>query len=149
VDTDLDLILGRAAEQPDDVEARVAAAYALDRAGREEEAARHYDAAWALGVPERLRRRFLVGYGSTLRNVGRLEESVALLGDASVADPGYPAYKVFLALALFSSGERTAAVATLLEAVLDVAAGASLDGYEEAVAAYQRELLDEALARPG
>jgi hypothetical protein len=149
LDSDLDLILERAAERPDDPETRVAAAYACDRAGREAEAVRHYDAAWSLGVPERHRRRFLLGYGSTLRNVGRIEESVALLGDASAADPAYPAYKVFLALALFSSGERSAAMATMLDAVLDVAGGASLDGYERAIGEYHREFLDEALARPG
>jgi len=149
MDTDLELILARAAEAPDDVLARVAAAYACDRAEREAEAVAHYDAAWALGVPIELRRRFLVGYGSTLRQVGRLEESVAVLGDACGADPGYPAYKVFLALALFSSGERTASVATLLDAVLDVAGGSSLDGYERAIAEYQRQLLDQALARSG
>jgi tetratricopeptide (TPR) repeat protein len=146
VDNDLQLILARAAGQPDDVEARIAAAYALDRAGREEEAIHHYDAAWALGVPDERRRRFLVGYGSTLRNVGRLEESLALLGEASTADPGYAPYKVFLALALHSSGESCAAMATLFEAILDMAGGASLDGYERAIAFYQRELLDRAVA---
>jgi thioredoxin-like negative regulator of GroEL len=146
MDTDLDLILERAARQPDDVEARIAAAYRLDREGREEEAVRHYDAAWGLGVPDDRRRRFLVGYGSTLRNVGRLEESVALLGEAQAADPDYPAFKVFLALALWSSGEGSAAMATALDALLDVAAGASLDGYERAIGEYQRELIEQALA---
>ncbi|HWM88223.1 MAG TPA: tetratricopeptide repeat protein [Kofleriaceae bacterium] len=146
MDTDLELILQRAAEQPDDVDARIAAAYALDRAGREEEAVHHYDAAWALGIPEQRRRGFVVGYGSTLRNVGRLEESVAILGNASAADPSYPAFKAFLALSLFSSGERAAALATMLDALLDAAGGASLDGYERALVEYQQELLDEAVA---
>jgi Flp pilus assembly protein TadD len=146
MDNDLDLILARAAQRPDDAAARMAAAYALDREGREEEAVRHYDAAWALGVPDDQRRRFLIGYGSTLRNVGRLEEAVALLGEAQAADPHYPAFKVFLALALWSSGEGSAAMATVLDALLDVAGGAALDGYERAVGEYQRELIEEALS---
>lgn len=145
--SDLDLILARAAERPDDVLARVAAAYACDRVGREEEAVRHYDAAWRLGVPQEHRRRFVVGYGSTLRNVGRLEESVAILGEAIAEDPDYPPFKAFLALALHAMGERSAAIAAMLDALLDVAGGASLDGYEGALAEYQRELLDDALAR--
>ena len=143
--TDLDRALARAAATPTDVEARIAAAYACDRVGREAEAVVHYDAAWALGVPAAERRRFLVGYGSTLRNVGRLEESVAVLGDAVAAEPDYAPYKVFLGLALHSSGQHAAATATLLGAVLDCHGGARLDGFERAVAEYQQELLDRAL----
>jgi tetratricopeptide (TPR) repeat protein len=146
MDTDLELILARADAEPDDVEARIAAAYGLDRAGREDEAIAHYDAAWRLGVPADRQRRFIVGYGSTLRNVGRLEESVAVLGDAATADPRYPAYKAFLALALHSSGERAAALATMLDALLDVEDGCTLDGHERALADYLRELLDQAVA---
>lgn len=146
MDTFLELILARAAAEPDDVEARIAAAYGLDRVGREQEAIAHYDAAWRLGVPDDRRRRFVVGYGSTLLDVGRIEEAVAVLGDASSADPRYPAFKAFLALALHWSGERAAALATMLDALLDVEDGCSLDGYEGALVEYQRELLDQAVA---
>jgi tetratricopeptide (TPR) repeat protein len=147
VGSDLDLILARAAERGDDVLARMAAAYACDRTGREDDAIRHYDAAWRLGVPEEHRRRFAVGYGSTLRCVGRLEESVAILGEAIAEDPGYAPFKAFLALSLHAMGERSAAIAAMLDALLDVAGGASLDGYEQALTDLQRELLDDALAR--
>ena len=145
--SDVDLILARAAERPDHVLARVAAAYACDRSGREDDAIRHYDAAWRLGVPGEHRRRFVVGYGSTLRGVGRLEESVAILGEAIAEDPGYPPFKAFLALSLHAMGERSAAIAAMLDALLEVAGGGSLDGYEAALADQQRELLDDALAR--
>ncbi|HEU5060057.1 MAG TPA: tetratricopeptide repeat protein [Kofleriaceae bacterium] len=144
--TDLERALARAAESPSDVDARIAAAYACDRAGREDEAVRHYDAAWALGVPAAARRRFVVGYGSTLRNVGRLEEAVAILGDAVAAEPDYAPYKVFLGLALHSSGQHAAATATLLAAVLDLHGGARLDGFERAIGEYQEELLARAVA---
>ena len=144
--TDLERARARAAGAPSDAEAQMAAAYACDRAGHEEEAVRYYDAAWALGVPTEARRRFLVGYGSTLRNVGRLEESVAILGEAVAAEPDYAPYKVFLGLALHSSGQHAAATATLLAAALDLHGGARLDGFERAIAEYQQELLDRALA---
>jgi tetratricopeptide (TPR) repeat protein len=145
--TELDRALARAAEAPADVSARIAAAYACDRVGREAEAILHYDAAWALGIPPEARRRFLVGYGSTLRNVGRVEDSIAILGEAVAADPDYAPLKVFLGLALHSAAQHHAAVAALLEAVLDLHGGARLDGFERAIAEYQRELLDRALAR--
>jgi hypothetical protein len=98
-------------------------------------------------VPADRRRRFLVGYGSTLRNVGRVEESVAVLGDAAVADPDYAPFKVFLGLALHSSGEHAAAVATLLGALLDLHAGGVLDGYERAIDEYHRSLLEHSVQR--
>jgi tetratricopeptide (TPR) repeat protein len=143
--TDLDRALARAAATPTDVLARMAAAYACDRVGREAEAVVHYDAAWALGVPADARRGFLVGYGSTLRNVGRYEESVAILGEAVAADPDYTPYKVFLGLALHSYGHHAAATATLLAAILDLHGGARLDGFERAIGEYQQELVDRAL----
>ena len=143
--TDLDRALARAAATPTDVEARMAAAYACDRVGREAEAVVHYDAAWALGVPADKRRGFLVGYGSTLRNVGRLDESVAILGEAVAADPDYTPFKVFLGLALHSYGHHAAATATLLAAILDLHGGARLDGFERAIGEYQQELVDRAL----
>jgi len=143
--TDLDEAVARAAADPSDVTAQIAAAYACDRVGREAEAVRYYDAAWALGLPEGGRRRFLVGYGSTLRNVGRLEESVAILGEAVAADPDYAPFKVFLGLALHSSGHHAAAMAALLGAVLEVHGGARLDGFERAIGEYQEEMLDRSL----
>ena len=70
---------------------------------------------------------------------------MAILGDAVAAEPDYAPYKVFLGLALHSSGQHAAAAATLLGAVLDCHGGARLDGFERAVAEYQQELLDRAL----
>jgi predicted Zn-dependent protease len=119
----------------------LAQAYALDREGREREAIKHYEAARAAGVPEDERRRFTVGYGSTLRNVGRADEAVALLAQAVADDPGYPAFAAFLALALADAGHPRAALATMLGCVLDVAPPGSFDGYEHALSHYHGELL--------
>ncbi len=119
----------------------LAQAYALDREGREHDAIRHYEAARAAGVPDDERRRFTVGYGSTLRNVGRADEAVALLAQAVADDPGYPPFAAFLALALADAGHSRAALAAMLGCALDAAAPGSFDGYERALTEYQRELL--------
>jgi len=123
------------------VEEHIAAAYAHDRAGREHDAIRHYDAAHQLGVPAAERRRFTVGYGSTLRNVGRFDDAIAILGQAVADDPEYPAFAAFLALALHSAGHPREALATMLGCALDVARPGALDGYERALTEYHRELL--------
>ena len=127
----------------DDIDELITTAYAHDAAGDERAAINHYDAAYRLGVPEHHRRRFLVGYGSTLRNVGRADEAVAVLAQAIADDPGYPAFTAFLALALADAGHPKAALATMLGCVLDVAAPGTLDGYERALSEYHRELLEQ------
>ena len=125
------------------VDELIAEAYRLDREGRERDAIRYYDEAYRLGVPEAQRRRFLVGYGSTLRNVKRVDDAVAILAEAVAADPEYPAYAPFLALALLDAGHAKAALATMLGCVLDVAPPGSLDGYERALGEYHAELLSD------
>lgn len=128
-------------QQPDDVYARIEAAMGCDRNGHEHEAIRHYDAAFQLGVPPSERRRFFVGYGSTLRNVGRIDDAIGVLGQAIADDPSYPPFAAFLALALGSAGHHKAALATMLGCALDAARADAFDGYERALTEYHRELL--------
>ena len=130
-------------EHPDDVRAQIEAAYGNDRAGDERTAIVHYESAYRLGVPSERRRRFLVGFGSTLRNVGRAEDAVNVLTIAVGEDPHYPAYTAFLALALADAGHPKAALATLLGCALDAARDGAFDGYERALAEYHLDLLDQ------
>jgi tetratricopeptide (TPR) repeat protein len=125
-----------AARHPDDVAARLCAAYASDRWGTEEAAIVHYDAAFALGVPADVERGFFVGYGSTLRNVGRTADAIACLRAAIAKYPTYVPLRAFLALALYSAGEHAAAMATMLDALLVGAPG----DYDRALAYYRDEL---------
>jgi tetratricopeptide (TPR) repeat protein len=123
-----------------DAKEHMVAAYALDRAGDERGAIRHYDEAWRLGVPADEERRFLVGYGSTLRNVGRKDDAIAILAQAVEKHPGYPALQAFLALALLDAGHPRPALAAMLGVVLDLHNG-RLDGYDRALTEYHQELL--------
>jgi len=122
------------------VEEEIAAAYALDGEGDEKGAIKHYDAAYRLGVPADREKGFLVGYGSTLRNVGRADDAVALLAAAAEKYPDYPALAAFLALALLDAGHPHAAVAAMLGVALDIAPTA-FDGYQRALGEYHTELL--------
>ncbi len=140
-DAHLPAALALVVTTPEDPLAQIEVAYGYDRAGRERDAIQHYERAHALGVPADERRRFLVGFGSTLRNVGRADDAVALLAQAVAEDPDYPAFGAFLALALLSAGHAKAAIAAMLGAALDVATPGAFDGYERALGEYQRELL--------
>jgi len=123
------------------LEEHVAAAYACDHEGREDEAVAHYDAAFRLGGPRHDRAGFLLGYGSTLRNVGRVDEAIHVLSDAIAAFPGDHALRAFLALALHSAGRHAAAVATLLDVIVDLApASPPLARYARALGEYRDAL---------
>ena len=125
------------------VEEVIAQAYAHDTEGREREAVRYYDQAFAMGVPEAMRKRFLVGYGSTLRNVGRTDDAVGVLSQAVVDYPDFPALRAFLSLALLDAGHAKAAVAAMLGVALDTARDGVFEGYERALTEYHHVLLDE------
>jgi tetratricopeptide (TPR) repeat protein len=127
----------------ENVDEVIEAAYAHDRVGDERSAIKFYDRAYQLGVPDDKRRRFLVGYGSTLRNVGRAEEAVAIYAQAIVDYPDYPAFAAFLALALADAGHPKAALATMLGCALDASRPGVFDGYERALGEYHQLLLEQ------
>lgn len=130
-----------AAAHPTAVAAQLEAAYACDRYGEEADAICYYDAAWKLGVPDADRKKFLVGYGSTLRNVGRIAESVERLQAAVAEMPEVAALPAFLALSLHSAGRHDEALVAALDAVLRTnAATSTLDGYERALRYYRDEI---------
>ncbi len=130
----------------DAVRVQAVAAYACDRLGREQDAVGYYTRAWELGGPTDERAGFLLGYGSTLRNVGRHDDAVGVLGQAVLEYPEHAALRAFLALALHSLGHHALALATMLEAGLAVAPTA-FDPYRRALDEYLREL--HAAALPG
>ena len=103
---------------------------------------RAYEQALALGVPEDEQRRFTIGYGSTLRNVGRADDAVGVLAQAVQDDPGYPAFAAFLALALADAGHPRMAIATMLGCALDAARPGAFDGFERALGEYHEQLLE-------
>ncbi len=117
----LDAARTLAREHPSEVLVRLEAAYACDSFGAEHDAIAHYDAAQALGVPDEKRREFSLGYGSTLRNVGRTSEALSVLSAAVRASPEDRGLRALLALALLSAGRAGCAVAELLDVALSLA----------------------------
>jgi hypothetical protein len=75
-------------------------ACAHDAAGEEAQAIPHYERALAGGLPAEVKPRAQLGLGSSLRNVGRVAEAVAVLEAAVREHPTDAALKSFLALAL-------------------------------------------------
>ncbi|WOF21763.1 tetratricopeptide repeat protein [Microbacterium betulae] len=113
---------------------------AYDSTGREAEALVRYEAAVAGGIadvdPERAA-QLVVQHASTLRNVGRVDDAIALLSSAPPHPSTGAAREVFLALALHSAGRDAEALRTAIEALVP-----TLPRYRRSVAAYARALTD-------
>jgi tetratricopeptide (TPR) repeat protein len=137
----------RARAAPDDVALRLAAGGAHVRAGDPAAALAHFDAAWRLGPSAAQARDALVEYGTALGHAGRADEAVARLGEAVATWPADAALKAALALALQAAGNPHAALATMLDALLEIDAQRDVLGGHGALLARQRDaLLDRAVA---
>jgi len=131
------------AANPDDARAVFEYASALDSAGREEEAAREYERALALGLPDQLRQNLRIQYGSTLRNLGRHDEAVAVLREAYWSETEDLAAPAFLALALASAGRGDEGVGVLINTLLSSVADPRLRRYQRSLNAYAGELVED------
>lgn len=93
----------------------VAGAYDTD--GQEERARALYERALDLGLSGDPLRRCLCQYGSTLRWLGRLDDSLTVLQQARRTFPDSDAVRIFLALTLNEAGRGDAATAELLTVI--------------------------------
>lgn len=109
-------------------------AFELDSGGDELGAVVEYERALEAGVPDELMEKTLLGYGSTLRNVGRNDDSVRVLEDAVARFPEHQALPVFLAFSLWTAGRRGEALAVLARRLGEGS------GYERSIGAYADDI---------
>jgi tellurite resistance protein len=115
-------------------------ASAHDSLGHEAEAAVHYRHAFAAGLTDSHRRRATIQFASTLRNLGRADESAELLTAEREAgsDDLDDAVTAFLALALTDLGRDREAAALALGALSH-----HLPRYNRSLANYAQALLED------
>jgi tetratricopeptide (TPR) repeat protein len=130
-----------ATERPaDDAVALAERAGARDSAGLESEAEPFYRAALASGLDDDHRAQVTIQLASTIRNLGRAEESLELLRAEFADRPDSPyaaAATAFAALALASLGRPTEGLVAVLHAL-----ASTLPRYQRSVRAYADELLE-------
>ena len=107
---------------------------AFDREGHEAEAIPHYERAISAGLEDEQLQKAMLGLGSSLRNVDRVEESVRVLEDAVERFPDHRALPVFLSFSLWSAGRRADALALLARRLGDGS------GYERAIGEYADDI---------
>jgi thioredoxin-like negative regulator of GroEL len=116
-------------------------ASALDSTGHSDMAVPLYREALERGLQGERRRRAVIQMASSLRNIGRVSDSVELLeAEAQAAsDELDDAVSAFLALALADSGREREAVSLALTAL-----ARHLPRYQRSVTSYASELIDPA-----
>jgi len=124
---------------PNDPDGLFERASALDSTGHSDLAVPLYEAALAAGVTGERRRRAVIQMASSLRNIDRSQESVALL-TAELKQPSDhldDAVKTVLALALTDVGREREAVSIAIGAL-----AAHLPRYQRSMANYARALVE-------
>lgn len=106
---------------------------AYDTAGEEATAVGFYERAMRAGLEGDLRRRCALQYGSTLRNLGRLDESFAVFAEARERFPESASLAVFEALTFHAAERHDAAVASLLATIAHHVQSADIDRYKPAI----------------
>lgn len=106
---------------------------AYDTGGKEEIARGYYERALGAGLDGDTLRRCLLQYGSTLRNLGLHEESLAALQRARAEFPDSDSVRLFLALSLHAASRSDAAVAELIELAADKIGTPEVLRYEAAL----------------
>lgn len=108
-----------------------------DSMGFESEAGAEYERALELGLDDARHAQLAVQYGSTLRNLGRVDEAIAVLRAAPTHESTGAAPRVVLALALHSAGRTDEALRVAIEAQID-----ALPRYRRSMRDYAAALTD-------
>ncbi len=108
-----------------------------DSMGFEAEAGAEYERALKLGLDDARHAQLAVQYGSTLRNLGRLDEAIAVLQAAPVHESTGSAPRLVLALALHSAGRKDEALQVAIDAQIE-----SLPRYQRSMRNYAAALTD-------
>ncbi|WP_285137216.1 tetratricopeptide repeat protein [Microbacterium sp. lyk4-40-TSB-66] len=125
----------------DDAVALFERAGARDSAGREREAEELYRRALEIGLDDERRTRATIQLASTIRNLGKTAEALALLRAEYVREPRgdlHDAAAAFYALALVSNGESERAASIALQALAP-----HLPRYTRSVTDYALDIIEE------
>ena len=111
-----------------------------DSSGREAEAVQHYERALALGLPAELVPGCLLQLGSSLRNLGRLDEALARFDDGIAQFPQHVSLRLFRAFALADLGRDREALVEVLDLARTRIDAPEVHRYARSLENYTREL---------
>jgi cyanophycin synthetase len=111
-----------------------------DSAGRADEAVPHYERALELGLPPALDPRCRLQLASSLRNLDRLGEAIAIFDDAVRRYPDDAALRLFRAFALVDAGREREALVDVIDLARTRIDAPEIERYARSLHNYTREL---------
>ena len=120
------------AEYPDNPYVLYEVGGSYDTDGQEEKAILYYERALP-GLSGDTRRKCLLQYGSTLRNLGRFDDSLDVFKKACAEFPESDSLRVFKALTLHAAGHKDKSLATLLLVIADRVDTPEIKRYEASI----------------
>jgi len=135
----LPLLLELRRELPDDPQVAIQTAWTHDSLGLEEEAP-HYEAALAAGLPDDQARGAYLGFGSTLRTLGRDAESERVFREGIERFPDFLPLRVFNAMLEYNLGRPRDAVFALIEVLLKATDDPTILRYRRSLGGYAEDL---------
>jgi len=127
---------------PEDPAANYQRAWVCDLTDREREAIPFYERAISNGLSGRDLEGAVLSLGSSYRAVGQYEKAAEVLRDGADRFPENRAMQVFLAMALYNTGEHHPAMRLLLRNLVETTEDSETLVYKEAVLFYA-DRLDE------
>lgn len=121
------------ARYPNIAEIAYQLAWTHDTLGHSAEAVPWYEKAIALGLSPNELSGALLGLGSALRILGRLEQSATVLRSGRSQFPENREFEVFLALTLHAQGRSAEALRLVLETLCDTTEDPGLTAYQRAI----------------
>ncbi|MGM0885108.1 MAG: tetratricopeptide repeat protein [Bacillota bacterium] len=127
-------------QYPSSARAKFEMANALDYLDREAEAIPLYEEAIRMGLPTEYHAYALLQLGSSLRNVGRVNEAVEILAQAEKSFPQFSTISMFLGLTLYSEGKYVEALKTVITAMLKHVHSADVQRYAKGIENYIKDI---------
>lgn len=115
-------------------------AWSFDMLGKEAQAVPYYEQAIALGLQDDDLQGAYIGFGSTLRTLGRYTESEALFERATAQFPANLALQTFYAMTLFNVQKHEQAMGILLTILTKSTTDPSILSYAKAINFYADKL---------
>jgi len=128
------------AENPNHPSANYEMAWMCDLDGDEIEAVPYYERAIAGGLEGDDLRGALLGLGSTYRTIGRYDDAVKTLRRGIEAFPDAGEFPVFLAMALYNTGDHAEAMRHLLKSIAETTSDNGIKIYKNAILFYHDKL---------